>query len=177
MNQLSEANQAIILAYQKGYRVLNNQVFNPKGNLIKGYISTRTRRFNYKIHSFSFIYNDKTVHIRTSRFVAYQKFGNKIFDTTLQVRHLDSNSLNNNEYNIGLGTGSENCMDKISEIRMKTAINASSKIRKFSDAIVAEIKEKNKNGVSYNKLMKEYNISSKGTISFLINNTYVTKVE
>jgi len=66
-------------------------------------------------------------------------------------------------------------MDKQPEARTAHAILASSKKRKFSDAEMAEIKRLHNAGWSYNRLMGKFNISSTGTMSYIINNKYATK--
>lgn len=47
----------------------------------------------------------------------FQKFGNDIFKSGRQVRHLDDNALNNSLENIGIGSPSENAYDMSYEKR------------------------------------------------------------
>ena len=49
---------------------------------------------------------------------------------------------------------------------MKAASNAN---KKYSDELVEAIKHDKTSGMSYKDLMAKYNISSKGTISYIIN--------
>jgi hypothetical protein len=164
--ELSKANQKILEAYNLGYRIINEIIFNPKGNILKGNIPNKKQKYRR--------FNIKSTQIFVHRFVAYQKFGDKIFNENLEVRHLDGNSLNNKEENIEIGTHSENMMDQSLERRLEKAVKASRVNRRFSNETILEIKEKHKNGKSYNELMREYNISSKGTIGHIIRNNYVT---
>jgi len=46
----------------------------------------------------------------------------------------------------------------------------------FSQVTKAKEWAENANGVSYNELMIKYDISSKGTLSYIINNKYKTVV-
>lgn len=109
-------------------------------------------------------------NIGVHRFVAYMKYGEKTFEPGIQVRHLDNDSFNNIHDNIAIGTASENAMDKSKEMRMKCALTATSFVRKHNHLAVLE---DHKKGVSYTQLMKKYNISSKGTISWIINHSMV----
>ena len=179
IQKLSKQNQSIILAAEKGYKVVKGQVFNPKGKLVNGYLRCGNNG-EIKYHHFSIVIsphpNKKTFSIRTHNLVAFQKFGESVFQKGIQVRHLDGNSLNNLEENIEIGSQSDNMMDRPKELRLKLAINASSKKRKFSDLTMQEIRDKNKAGIGYTQLMKDYSISSKGTLSYIINNEYKTKI-
>ncbi len=166
---MTKSNQGIVTAYNLGYRVIDNIIYNPNKKILQGYISNR----GYRILSIP----NTLGKVAVSRMVAYQKYGDVIFDSKIQVRHLDGNPLNNNEDNIAIGTAKENAGDKTKEITLRTAINASSFKRKFSDAQLEEIRYKNKVlKISYNELMKEYGITSKGSLSYMINTKYVTKI-
>lgn len=181
MKNLNQTNTALIEAFNRGYRIIDNIIYNPKGEQLRGYIgcdkSNYLHKKGYYKHSFSIkskIYH-KRINILVCKLVAYQKFGLRLFGKNIEIRHLDGNSLNNRENNIAIGTHSQNMFDIPKEIRIRSSINASSKTRKFSDCLIKEIKDKHSLGVSYKTLMKEYNISSKGTMSFIIHNKYVTK--
>ena len=64
------------------------------------------------------------------------------------------------------GSHSDNMNDVPKEVRMKAASNAN---KKYSDELVEAIKHDKTSGMSYKDLMAKYNISSKGTISYIIN--------
>lgn len=161
--ELSKLNQEILKAIKKGYTIdeLGN-VYNPKGKKRKLCLNNNATRYYY--------FNLTSRPILVHRFVGYFKYGIKIFERGLQVRHLNGNSIANNWDNIGIGTLSDNRMDVSEEIRLSTAIYASQHVRRFSDEEVENIrKDKYENGMSYNELRKKYNISSKGTLSYLFN--------
>lgn len=90
---------------------------------------------------------------------AYQKFGNRAFMPGTQVRHLDSNSLNNNLDNIGIGTPSENQMDKPEQVRKYTAKYAASKNKRLSVEQEKELKSLRDKGWSYKKLANHFGIA------------------
>ena len=84
----------------------------------------------------------------------------------IDISHLDGNYLNNSESNIDLGTNSDNMMDIPKEVRIRKSSNAS---KKYSDELVQMIRLDKEKGMSYKELMIKYNISSKGTLSYIIN--------
>ncbi len=92
----------------------------------------------------------------------------KIFKKGIQVRHFNGNELDNSHDNILIGTASMNSMDRPEEKRISMAINASYKNRILTDEQVKELIKDRSEGMSYGKLMTKYNISSKGTISYMI---------
>jgi hypothetical protein len=156
---------SIILSIEKGYNEINGEMFYKKKKL-KPILYKNYYFFGVKI-------KDGTVClIPIHRFVAYKKFGNKIFNKKLQVRHLDSNSLNNNFDNIGIGTAKENSSDKDPVVVRNAAMIASNAAKKHNHN---EIIELHKQGFSYKQIMKKLNITSKGTISFIIKNSIESK--
>lgn len=151
-------NKALICAYNKGYRVKNNVIFFKK-RVIKGSISK-----GYKIFTIRMIGYNGCIPVH--RLVAYQKYGDKIFEPGMQVRHLDSNKLNNKYKNITIGTAKENASDKSHEVVRRAVLIAASVWKKHDHKKILEAR---KNGCSYKEIMKRFNITSKGTLSFIIN--------
>ena len=97
-----KSKKAIILAFQKGYRVNENgDVISPKGRILKKQVSNRN-----DIPYFSFsIRLDKydVCKIMIHRFVAYLKYGDLMFNCEC-IRHLNGNSLDNSFENIEVGS-------------------------------------------------------------------------
>jgi hypothetical protein len=156
----TKAAKTLLEAVEKGYTVVEGKIFHNgkqlKGNHPKsGYI-----KFNMRTK------DGKTNQVNIHRLVAYQKYGDKIFLKGIHVRHLDSNSTNNLEENIAIGTKSENELDKPAEVRMRAALIASSFSKKHDHEAIVKLYN---DGNSYNKIMELLNIKSKGTISFIIN--------
>lgn len=150
-----------IIAVKVGFIVSEEGVaYNKKGDVI-GYTDVR----GYS--RFSFKHDDQTINIRVHRLQAYQKYGNLLFKEELLVRHLDGDPGNNCWDNIALGTMSDNMMDIPEQIRIKRAVHASSfatgkwdrdKIRAFHST-----------SKSYSQTMAKFGISSKGTLSYILN--------
>lgn len=146
------------------------------GNLFKNNRRSRANKVHpkgYKI--FQTRISGKNIYVPIHRIVAYQKYGDKIFDTNLEVRHLDSNKLNNHYDNIVLGTHSENMFDVPKKFRMNRSRKGASKVRRLTYEEANDIRKKHSEGKSYRVLCSEYNIS-KSLISYIINNkTYSDK--
>lgn len=172
---LSKRNQAIIQAKEKGYLYKDGNIIGAKGDALKLNIRGGYPHFCLNLTDSSGKKN--RVNIPVHRYVAYDKFGDKIFDLNLVVRHRDGTRTNYHPDNLDIGTVYDNTMDRKPEDRRAHAIKTSTHVRRFSDAQVEEIRKDHAMGLSYKEIMFKWNISSKGTLSHLINNKYVTKVE
>lgn len=162
-----------VYAYRLGFRVSRN------GELIsftgrKRQCSLHQRGYKgiclrVKIEGKS-VYKLLFVH----RLQAYQKFGEDLFKPGIVVRHLNGNPMDNSFDNIEIGTESDNWMDIPKEKRIERARNAARMLpKRYSRDKIAMIKADRASGMSYNKLMKKYGISSKGTISYICNHEYM----
>jgi hypothetical protein len=157
------ANELLLLAVEKGYRVTREGVaLGPTGAECNRVNSSGYVEFWIKGGDAG------NGNVPVHRVQAYQKFGEGIFQLGLEVRHLDGNPLNNAEENIGLGTHSENMMDQPRRIRVEKARVAAKARRKLTEAEVWCLREDRKNGATYDELMKKYGIA-KGTVSYIVN--------
>jgi len=147
--------------FDLGYKVeKDGTCISKSGKILLGTINNGYKTISTKLLG-------KTIKVRVHRLQAYQKFGEIIFNEDIVVRHLDGNGLNNSWDNIEIGSYSDNMMDKPKEERIRIASNAN---KKYSDELVLEIKAYRNLGHTYKEIMEKYNISSKGTISNIINN-------
>lgn len=161
INMLSKRNETIIIAVEKGYLVTREgNAIGIRGKILTPYASS-TGYCRIGVTR----YDKTSTLIDVHRLQAYQKFGNKIFDKNIYVRHLNGNPLDNSWDNITIGSPSDNQMD----IPKHERILRSSHPKHDHKAILAD----HKNGMSYNQIMKKYNISSKGTVSFIVNKSLV----
>ena len=163
------SNLALVYAYNKGYRIINGNIYSPNNKLLKNQNSKSYSKFNI-------YYSKQYINLKVHRLVAFQKYGNKLFEKGIVVRHLDGNPQNNLEENIVIGTASENRLDIPVSKRISLATNAAKHLRKFGDSEIDKIRNEHNKGLSYNKLMEKYNITSKGTMSYLINHKYLSKI-
>lgn len=152
------------VAKEKGYRIdINGNAFSKKQQL-----KVRKKNTDCPYYCFTIKVGGKSRPIMVHRLQAYQKFGDALFGEGIVVRHLDGNSLNNSFDNIAIGTQHDNMMDIPAHIRLANAIRASSFAKKYDHDAVLEFYMRSK---SYNKTMKAFNITSKGTLHFIIKNS------
>lgn len=155
---LTKSNQNIEFAHKKGYKVSNGVVTSFTGKVLvlnnrKGvdYFSMRTD-------------NSNSDSVSVTRLAAYQKFGNDIFKEGMCVFHQNGDVMDNLCENIVIGTMHQVMMARPAEARLAQAKHASSFAQKHDHTKILEMYN---NGMSYNKIMKETGIKSKGTISFI----------
>ena len=162
---LSIKNKKLVEAYEKGYRVINGELYNPQGNLLKGFLTDGYKCFKMYLGRRP---NRKGVNVKVHRLVAYQKYGDKLFEENIETRHLDNNKLNNFEDNITIGTHSQNMMDKPKEQRLDVSINAASHLRRWTDEEEKAIREFHNEHRSYAMTMKQFGITSKGSLFYIL---------
>ena len=144
----------------------NGECFNPKGQKISGSVSASGyRRSAIKV-------DGKHTKFKFHRFMGYLKFGDRIYQQGIQIRHLDGNPQNNSRENIEIGTQRDNTYDIPKERRLQIALKATQKVKRYSDEDVLEMKRLRDNDAKYSEIMERFNISSKGTLSFILNNRY-----
>ncbi len=154
-------NNIIIYAYKKGYRVLEN------GDLIG--LNGKTLKTLFKSNEYrttAIRYYGKLKQLPVHRLQAYQKFSDKMFESGIVVRHLNGNPSDSSWENIAIGTASDNSMDIEESIRISRATYASSFMKKHNHE---DIYNFYKNNLSYKATMEHFNISSKGTLFFILN--------
>ncbi len=154
-------------AFARGYIVTSDcEVIGNRGKPLKYWEDKRGYYYFRYGHS---------VNIGIHRMIAYQKFGDLIYEPNTQVRHRNGNSLDNSWDNILIGSPSENALDKSAELRLKVAHIAADKVKKLSIDQVKQLREDRKNGYSYQELMEKYNIA-KSTVSYVVNKKTYSRV-
>lgn len=151
--------EKLLLAIKKGYSVTNEGVLlNKFGQPVKG----RLNHHGYRQFGMKTGEGRKQCNVAVHRIMAFQKFGHRIFDPLLCVRHLDGNPLNNSAANIEIGTYSQNMMDIPKEVRVRKAGLAALKHPR------AAIKEFYNSCHSYKLTMAEFGLTSKGTLNHIL---------
>lgn len=151
----------IKIASEKGYFVNNEgEVF----------YQNKKRKLYYKLKGipyamFTIRVNNKLMKIEVHRLQAYQKFGDKIFEPGIVVRHLNGNSTDNSINNIEIGTYRDNSLDIPKEKRIELAKYASSFMQKYNHDEVYEFYQKTH---SYKKTMELFGITSKNGLHHII---------
>jgi len=156
---MSKQKESLLFVYNRGYRVIENVTYSPKGKIIKGTVTNRGYR------KFSIRMNGSTYAIPIHRLVGYQKYGDKIFEADMEIRHLNCDSLCNYDWNIGIGTHQDNMMDKSKELRFQAAMLATSYIKVHDHDNIIKYRQE---GHTYRQIMEKFNISSKGSVAFII---------
>lgn len=104
------------------------------------------------------------------RIQAYNKYGSKLYEKGIQVRHLNDIKTDNSSDNIALGTATDNLNDRGREKIMADQKKATDASKKYSDEKVLQIKEfYKKNNNSQKLTMQTFNISSTGTLWYILN--------
>ncbi len=173
---MSDQEAAVRLAVAKGYTISKNGIiYNSKGYTLEGCLNTTGYRY-ITIRMDSYFGFRKCGKAMVHRIIGYLKFGDRVFDPKLQIRHLDGNKLNNSYSNISIGSPSDNRFDIPASERLRLGKLAAKARRKFTDAEIVAIRTRHNDGISYKYLMEEYN-SAKSTLSYIINSkTYVDVV-
>lgn len=98
-----------IIAYNKGYRVIDGEVININtGNKRKLNASGVRSYPKFSIDIFG-----KSSSCKAHQLLAYQKFGLVCFKVGVFIRHYDDDMWNLSDDNIILGTRNDNMIDKI----------------------------------------------------------------
>lgn len=157
---MSTAETSLREAFKRGYRVdKSGALFNPEGKIVQGWISEKGYRL------FGFRVNGETRNVPVHRLQAIQKYGERIFEEGMVIRHYNGNSQDNSFENLLIGTHSQNRFDIPKEKRQSMSRYATSFWKKHDHE---EIKSYFKVH-GFSEAMKKYNISSKGTMSYIIN--------
>lgn len=155
-----------IILFKKGYRISDDgKAYNPDGKELKGHTRNGYPCFSFRLDS------GRIIAVNFSRLQAYQKYGDRIYEDGIVVRHLNNDKLDTSSDNIAIGTERDNRMDNPAEDRRKYAINASLKANKYDKKFVDEIRQRHKEGWPYNKIREHYGLA-KSTISYIINHDY-----
>lgn len=157
------------IAYSKGYRVNKDGIVVSKsGRIVSSFLRNGYKHFGIRTQ------RSKVVNVPIHRFQAYIKFGDAIYLNNICVRHVNGNPLDNKWDNIEIGTQSDNMRDIPLKIRVKSASIAANKRKAaYSKELIVAVKEAHKDGLSYKNIMDKFGISSKGTVSYIVNNKYV----
>lgn len=158
--------ESILLAVSRGYHFDNND------NLI----GVRNKIMHPSMNAggypqFAIVDKSKYLRVSVHRFKAYFLFGDIIFREDYEVRHLNGIKTDWSNKNIAIGTKSDNRQDIPKEIRLKTAVNATSHMRKITEQQRKEIRDLKDSGLRLIDIAKMFGLKSKGTVSMIINKT------
>lgn len=168
MYKLTKSDLGIIEATKLGYKVIDGIMYRP----LKPQLKTNTHGYKSLIFSFK---NEKSdigqISIKISRFIAYQKFKENLFQEGVQVRHLDDNSLNNKNENIALGTIQENWNDHSEQRKRDILISRFLNKPFYTEALKQQIIEDyNSSDLNYLEFIKLYDMSENTFRNMMKNN-------
>ena len=150
----------VIELYKKGFRMTTDGcMINPKGNEISGWISRGYKNTTLRD-------GKRCLNVAFHRLQAFQKYGMKIFEKGIVVRHFNGIRSDNSYDNILIGTFKDNSLDMPKEIRITLAIYAASFLIKHHNR--EEIKLFYNSGHTVRETMKEFNVSSTGTMHYIL---------
>ena len=164
---LSKNKQALIEAYDKGYRVINQEVISSKGKVLKPRLTPE----GYRVFNKSF--EGETRRIWIHHLVAYQKYRDKLLEKGIVVRHKNGNQLDNSENNILIGTQSQNMYDRSKEDLLSHSLKASTHTRRFTDKEVTKIRKLRSEGMFFKDIGNMFGVG-KSTIHYAVNTKYQT---
>lgn len=148
------------IAYNMGYRITED------GKVIG--VTGKERKLQLSPNGYlRFSYRKDRAAIRAHRLQAYQKFGDKIYDAGMVVRHLDGNPKNNSYSNIEIGTQHQNQMDRPADVRQTHARYAASFLRSLTTDQVINIRKAYAAGIPGVALAAKYSVQ-KSTISGIV---------
>lgn len=160
--------------YNKGYRVVDNELLDESGN-----VRIKNARNGYAYFVTRLL--GRNVHLMHHRIMAFHLYREDMFKDGILVRHLNGNRLDNYSNNIVLGTTFDNYYDIPDDIRKRgiyilrenndrcVEIN-----RVFDDKTSLEILKDRSSGYTYKNLCEKYN-TSKSTLSYFFNDSKYVK--
>ncbi|MBO7313532.1 MAG: HNH endonuclease [Alistipes sp.] len=156
-------------AINKGYRI------DDKGNVFSPSMRLNLMRDASGYLFFTIRVNGKCNKVMAHRLQAYIKYGDKMFEKGIVVRHLNGKSLDNSLENIAIGTQSDNMMDIPRELRIAHARKAGDVVRKYDHEAVYRHYMQTR---SYKKTKEKFGITAKSTIhaivsKFKANNAFI----
>jgi hypothetical protein len=167
---MNKSNRLLKAAFERGYRVNERgEVVSPKGRVRKP--QQHLKKCGYCVAIFTVDDREGTSYpLRVHRLLAYQMFGDRVFEPGIEVRHLDGNSLNNTPENIALGTPSQNALDRPPIDRRLHASVAGKAQSPHTDETWAAVRADRAAGMGYKKLRAKYGIGL-STLSFQLSKT------
>ncbi len=157
----SKANAGIKLCIEKGYTVVDGLVYNK----FEKAVPLITCKNGYKRFHIRDINNNR-LSIYVHRFVAYRKIGDRLFRQGYMVVHKNGDKSINTEDNICVKKSREVQLNIPKKIRQNNATYAASFTKKYNNNEIIDFHKESK---SYKTTMKEFGITSKATLHYILN--------
>lgn len=151
------------IAWEKGYKITDEgEVISPNNSKLKKQIK------NKQYYKFNIRHQGVHKRVCFHRLQAYRKFGDKIYEEGIVVRHLNGNSFDNSYANIEIGTQLDNILDIPPDKRKENAIPGIKKILKYSNEFVLQVREFYNKCKSYKKTQEHFNIKNKSSLHCIL---------
>ena len=111
--------------------------------------------------------DSRVVSVFVHKLQAFQKFGDRLFQADVLVRHKNGDETDNSWKNIIIGTQQDNMFDREAEVRRAHAVRAASHLRKYSEKKVAKIRKAREDGLTYSQLTAKFGVS-KSMLSYML---------
>jgi len=151
---LSLSKQCVVIAYEMGYRIIDNKLYKNEKFVSNGYNSKGYLKFAV-FHPL--LQKLKNVHFH--RLLAYEKYGNTWLYSKLLIRHLNGISTDNSWDNIALGTHKDNYDDISIDKRKDIGHNISIANTKINSEEFSTIISMRNNNMSLKNIAEKYNVS------------------
>lgn len=144
---MKRAHKHIVEAFKQGYtvEVTTGKVFGLKGQELCGSVNKDGYRLVFPSLQIDGKRVDASCYVH--RMIAYRLYGEEVFKSGIEVRHLDGNPSNNKGSNLLLGTRYDNTMDMTFEQRSARNRGKVSKKRLLNLAQVAEVRKAYSRGI------------------------------
>jgi len=162
---MKQSYQWVKIAHDRGYRIKDGKCYNPDGKEI-GYCSV-----DQPYKRFGLNHAGKRRDIFFYKLVAYQLYGEEAFKLNVCIRHLDDDSLNNLEHNIGLGSHLDNAYDMSSEKRSQRSLTAIQTRKRLTEGLDKIIIQEYTNGMSIGEISRTHVLSTKTVGKILRDNS------
>lgn len=157
----SKSNIALKICIEKGYTTDEGVVYNKFGKIVP-LITCKNGYQRFHIRDI----NNNRLSVYVHRFVAYRKFGDKLFRQGYVVTHLDGNKSINADSNICIKKLRDIQLSIPKKVRQKNAAYAASFTKKYNNNQIIDF---HKDSQSYKTTMKEFGITSKSTLHYILN--------
>lgn len=168
MEQMMEPklHQAVKIAFERGYRVSDDGILiSPHGGILKVAKGEKKRYPTFSLTKVPNLATSGVFGITVHTFAAYCFYGEVVFEKSVVIRHLNSDTEDVSKSNIVLGTHSQNNLDKPRHKRIAAAQKARKsqgrrpKNALFADKDVLMIRERRRMGETFSLIAKDYGVT------------------
>lgn len=152
------------IAKEKGYKsTKDGDIIGLRGYKLKG----KTNNKGYKLFSVT-ISGGVNLTLLFHRFIAYEKYGEELFEEGIVARHLDGDCTNNSWDNIAIGTQADNMQDIPKHEVYKKAKRVGELIRKYDYEKIRDYYKENNHHMTLEHIRENFNATCESTIAYIL---------